>query len=332
MSCSRQSSLQGSCLPPKRHSRAYSCIFLLLALPAGAQIPAEKPAESQTSTSHPPPTEIQDVPEVPGLSESLHGWNAGATFSGVHDSVTGWATIFTPAVGYSFNDIFSIDATIPIYMYRLAESRSTHPKPTAQLVNQRGEPGDIVLGFHAQFVPRLFQYQLTGLVTAPTGDEAYGLTTGRVTFDISNHFEHTFGHITPILDIGGGDSTTLVNRTVTKNYTSLGPLAHFQVGLSVDLFHGMSFESDAYEQLPIGDQKIYGPSRHGNATVVTGHNVTEDNGFTNSLDVPLNNHITLSGYYSRSLRIHSDTAAVGITFVLRAAPVTEDPPIDDLFL
>ncbi len=273
----------------------------------------------------------ESCPDVPGISDSLHGWNAGATFSGVHDSVTGWATLFTPAIGYSFNDTFSIDATIPIYMYRLAESRSTHPKPNAQLVNQRGEPGDIVLGLHAQFVPRQYQYQLTGLVTAPTGDEAYGLTTGRVTFDISNYFQRSFGRITPNLEIGGGDSSTLVNRIVTKNYTSLGPLAHFQLGLGIDLFRGMSFETEAYEQLPIGDQKIYGPSRDGKATVVTGHNVTEDNGFTNSLDVPLTRQFTLSGYYSRSLRLHTDTTAVGLSYVLRSAPITEDSAIDDLF-
>jgi hypothetical protein len=308
-----------------------SCILLLLALPACAQLPSEGPPGRQPSTSQPTAPDAREVPDVPGISDSLHGWNAGATFSGVHDSVTGWATLFTPAIGYSFNDTFSIDATIPIYMYRLAESRSTHPKPNAQLVNQRGEPGDIVLGLHAQFVPRQYQYQLTGLVTAPTGDEAYGLTTGRVTFDISNYFQRTFGRITPNLEIGGGDSSTLVNRIVTKNYTSLGPLAHFQLGLGFDLFRGMSFETEAYEQLPIGDQKIYGPSRNGKATVVTGHNVTEDNGFTNSLDVPLTSQFTLSGYYSHSLRLHTDTTAIGLSYVLRSAPTTEDSAIDDLF-
>jgi hypothetical protein len=305
-------------LPLKLHNRASPFILLLFALPASAQLPRETPTESQTSSQTSPSTS-QNLPEVPGLSGTFHGWNAGLTIAGVHDSVTGWATIATPAIGYSFNDIFSIDATLPIYMYRLAESRSTRPRANAQLINQRGEPGDVVLGFHAQFIPRLFQYQLTGLVTAPTGDEAYGLTTGRVTFDINNHFERTFGRFTPNLEIGGGDSTTLVNRSITKNYTSLGPLAHFQVGVGIDLPHGMSFESDAYEQLPIGDQKIYGPSRHGNATVVTGHNVTEDNGFINALDIPLTSHVTLSGYYSRSLRIDSDTAAIGITYVLRSA-------------
>ena len=334
MSCSPQSSLQGSCLPLKLYNRASSCLVLLLALPACAQPPREKPPEPQPiSATQPPPLpgDAQDVPEVPGLSSSLRGWNAGATFSGIHESTTGWATIFTPAIGYSFNDVSSIDATIPIYMYRLAESRSTHPKPTAQLINQRGEPGDIVFGLHAQFIPRLFQYQVSGLVTAPTGDEAYGLTTGRVTFDLSNHFERSFGRITPNLEIGAGDSTTLVNRILTKNYTSLGPLAHFQIGLGVELLRGIYFEAEAYEQLPIGDQKIYGPSRNGKATVVTGHNVTEDNGFINALDVPVNAHTTFSGYYSRSLRFRSDTTAIGVTYVFRGTHSAEEAAYDDLF-
>ena len=309
-------------MPSILHRREACSIFLLLTLTAGAQLPQQKsPAPQPSAIQSTPPDQ---VPQVPGLDTSLHGWNAGVTVSGVHDSVTGWATLVAPAAGYSFNDIFSIDATIPIYMYRLADSRSTHPRPDARLVTQRGELGDIVFGLHAQFIPRLFQYQVTGAFTAPTGDEAYGLTTGRVTFDINNHFERSFGRITPNLELGGGDSTTLVNRTVTKNYTSLGPLAHFQIGLGIDLFRGMSFESDAYEQLPIGDQKIYGPSRNGKATVVTGHNVTEDNGFTNSLDIPLGGNLTISGYYSRSLRIHTDTAAIGITYVLRSAPATEE--------
>lgn len=318
-------------MPLKLHRRASSCIFLLLAFPAIAQVPDEKPAKASASTSRSLPPDTLALPELPGVSPAFHGWNAGLTISGVHDSITGWATIATPAIGYSFNDVFSIDASLPIYMYRLAESRSTRPKPTALLVNQRGEPGDIVFGLHAQFVPRLFQYQLTGAFTAPTGDQAYGLTTGRVTFDINNHFERSFGRITPNLEIGAGDSTTLVNRTVTKNYTSLGPLAHFQIGLGVDLFRGISFETDAYEQLPIGDQKIYGPSRNGKATVVTGHNVTEDNGFTNSLDIPFGRQFTLSGYYNRSLRLRTDTAAIGISYVLRSTPNTEDTALNELF-
>jgi len=269
------------------------------------------------------------VPEVPGLS-TLHGVNAGITFSGFHDSITGWSTLATPALGYSFNDIFSVDATLPIYMYRLSESRSPHPRPNAQLVNQRGELGDLLLAFHAQFVPRDFLYQVTLGVTAPTGDRAYGLSTGRVTFDVNNRLERSYRRFTPNIEIGAGDSTALVNRQVNKIYTSLGPLAHFQLGLGIDLSHGIYFESDAYEELPIGDQKIYGLSRNG-STVVTGFNVSEDNGFTNSLDIPIDAHTTFSGYYSRSLRRRTDTTGIGITWVIRPPQAEEETSADDLF-
>jgi hypothetical protein len=236
------------------------------------------------------------------MSSAIHRLNAGITFSGTHDSVVGWSTLASPSIGYSFNDVFSVDATLPIF------------------------------GFHAQFFPPFAQYQTTVAVTAPTGDETYGLTTGRVTFDLTNHFERTYGRLTPSLELGVGDSSTLINRTVNKNYTSLGPLAHFQTGLGVNLFHDAFFESDVYEQLPIGDQKIYGPSRKGRPTVVTGHNVTEDNGFTNSLAIPIDRRASISAYYSRSLRLRIDSVAFGVTYVLRSpppSPLVEN--LDDLF-
>jgi hypothetical protein len=237
-----------------------------------------------------------------------------------------------PAAGYTINDIFAVDAAIPIYIYRLAESIAAHPKPNARLVSQVGELGDAIFGLHAQFTPGTYLYQSTFAFTVPTGDEAYGLTTGRMTFDLNNHFERNYGRFTPTLELGAGDSTTLVNRQVNKTYTSLGPLAHFQLGTAIELHHRASFETNLYEQLPIGDQKIYGPSRSGKTIVVKGYNVTEDNGFTNSLDLAINSHITLSGYYSRSLRRHADTAGIGITYVLHGTPPTEqESTFDDLF-
>ncbi|HMF64378.1 MAG TPA: hypothetical protein VK608_09845 [Edaphobacter sp.] len=320
-------------LAARHYSRAVLCLSLLLAMPplAFAQHIAVDSEEPTVATPASTFADASDFPEIPGLSSPLRRWNAGLTITGVHESSTGWATIATPAVSYSFNDIFSVDATIPIYMYRLAESRSTHTRPNAQLVNQRGEPGDVILGFHAQFIPRLFLYQATIAVTAPSGDEAYGLTTGRVTFDLNNHFERTFGHFTPSIEIGAGDNTTLVNRILNRNYVSLGPLAHFQVGMGIDLFHGIGFETDIYEQLPLGDQKIYSAYRKSNPTVVTGYNVAEDNGVINALDIPLDSHTTLSGYYSRSLRRYTDTAGVGITYILRGTPRVEEETFDDLF-
>jgi hypothetical protein len=322
--------------------RAYLGLLLLFAAPlafaqqlqateeSDPQVPLA--ASSSTSSLAQPPANSTQNPSETTHAPFLRDWNAGLTVSGFHESTTGWATLAMPAAGYTINDTFSIDAAIPIYMYRLAESLAAHPKSDARLVSQRGEPGDAIFGLHAQFTPGPYLYQATFAFTVPSGDEAYGLTTGRMTFDLNNHFERTYGRFTPILELGAGDSATLVNRQVNKTYTSLGPLAHFQLGLGIDLMRRLAFETNVYEQLPIGDQKIYGPSRSGKTMVVKGYNVTEDNGFTNSLDLTLNSHTTLSGYYSRSLRRHADTAGIGITYVLRGTPSTEETPsYDDLF-
>ncbi len=304
-------------LPP-RAPHPLLALALLLASPAAfaQQQHTTPPPEAATAA-----TEASEVPEVPGLSSLLRGFNGGITISGVHDAVTGWATLAQPALSFSFNDRFALDITVPIYMYRLTATHAANPRPNALLVNQRAEPGDVIFGLHTQFTPRAFNYEATVSATAPTGDEAYGLTTGRATFDLSNLFERSFRFVTPSLELGVGDSTTLTNRLVTKDYTSLGPLAHFELGVAFPLPFGASFQANAYEQLPIGDQKIYQSVKRGKTTtlVVSGHSVTEDNGFTNSLDLPLDRHTTLSTYYSRSLRLHDDIVSVGITYVLRGA-------------
>jgi hypothetical protein len=85
--------------------------------------------------------------------------------------------------------------------------------------------------------------------------------------------------------------------------------------------------------LPIGDQKIYSAYRKGHPVIVTGFNVTEDNGFINSFDVPLDRHTTFSSYYSRSLRRHVDTVGISMTFLLRGTPQEEgeDATMSELF-
>jgi hypothetical protein len=265
----------------------------------------------------------QPTPQVPGLlSRWASGFNAGITFSGLHDSGTGYATLFTAAMGYSFNDNFSADVSFPVYLYRLAPNLAPNPPPSRLLVTQRGESGDTTFAIHGQGSNRAFEYLGTFAFSAPTGDRSYGLSTGHVTLDFTNHFEHTYSIFTPDIEIGIGDSSELADRAITLNYNSLGALAHFQVGTSINLYRNIVFATDAYEQLPLGDQKIYQNVRRGRITVavVSGTNLTEDNGFINSLDVPLDRHTTLSGYYSRSLRHRSDTAALSITYTFKAQP------------
>ena len=322
--------LESASLPPAHYLRRVVPLLLFAALAHAQQPQKEPPVASSTSN------ETSEVPQVPGISGLLRGFNGGLTISGLHDAQTGWATIAQPAIGYSFNDIFSIDITAPIYMYRLAGTRDPHPRPNALLVTQRAEPGDVTFSVHAQFIPKGFGYQATVSGTAPTGDPLYGLSTGRATFDFSNHFERAFKYVSPYVELGVGDSSSLVNPLVTRDFTSLGPLAHFQAGFAFPLPLGLSFSTNAYEQLPIGDQKIYQTITRRNAppgtpgvTVVTGRSVSEDNGFTNSLDVPLDGHTTLSAYYNRSLRLKDDVVAIGITYVLRSFKSAKQKAADD---
>lgn len=291
------------------------------------------------------PSVLADYPGVPGvlgLSSRLRHLNAGMTLTSVHDSASGWYTLVTPSASYTFSRHYSLDLSFPIYLYRLAENETTDdnaggpaPPSTTRLFPHKFDPGDVFLSAHATYSFHHMTDTITPSMTLPSGDADDGLSTGRVTFDFDNHLEATVPHSSSIfiLGLGGGDSSSLVNRLVTQDYTSLGPLAHFQVGLRTPLPFGALFQSIAYEQLPLGDNKVYATlTRPGfpNNVVVTGYSASEDNGFTNSLAIPLTSRLTLQGYYNRSLRLHLDTAGVGLSFVLRGRQKRHSSLYEDL--
>lgn len=310
-----------------------SCAHLLFAVLAPVAAATAQTTHAQADPDA--PSLLSQAPAVPGLSARLRGLNAAVSLTSVHDSSTGWYTVSTPALAYTVSPRFSLDLSTPLYLYRLADESTTvltvipamqgmPARQTQQTVTslqpQHWEPGDTVLAAHGNFGQGWLQYMLTPSMTMPSGDTAHGLSTGRVTFDVDNHFLAHTRAMAFVLDMGGGDSSSLVNRLVTKDYTTLGPLAHFQAGVQAPLPFGASFETAAYEQLPIGNTKVYQtvitPGRPPRE-VLAGQSVSEDNGFTNTLMVPLSRHIGLMGYYNRSLRLHLDDVGVGLTFVLR---------------
>ena len=288
-----------------------------------------------------------DLPSVlaesgSGIASRFRGLNAGATLTSVHDSAAGWYTLMTPALAYSFSPRYSLDLSMPVYLYRLAEFESTsstispnpspNPLPPGEsapteayaLAAHKFDPGDVFIAARANFARSRFSETLTPSMTLPSGDSGDGLSTGRVTFDMDSHSTFGLPGSALLLDLGGGDSSSLFNRLVTRNYTSLGYLAHFQLGFMLFLPQHGIFQSVAYEQLPLGDSKVYttlSQSEYGhaspNVTVVSGRSVSEDNGFTNLLSIPLTAHLALQGYYNRSLRLKTDTVGMGIAFVAR---------------
>jgi hypothetical protein len=118
-----------------------------------------------------------------------------------------------------------------------------------------------------------------------------------------------------------------VDARVHKSYTDVGTNAHFQAGFNFSLPFDIDFETDAYEELPLSTQTVTSVTTNGKKgrqlkyiTTSKEESIGEDNGFVNTLDIPLNGHVTLSGFYNRSLRGKMDTAGFSLTFLLRAPP------------
>ena len=277
-----------------------------------------------------PSQNLSRVPRVPNVSTLFDGFNAGVNYSGVHDSASGWYTVASPAVSYTFSEHYSADASASMYFHRLVQNTDATTASTQPLVVEPINAGDTLIGFHAFFQPGSLQNTITASLTAPTGDKSQGLGAGQVTFDFSNHTERYFKQVGLLVDLGAGNSSGLFNSVVSKDYSSVGAIAHFQAGGVFWLGSGIYIQSVAYEQLPLGSQTVYrtvkrGKHGHGDdkgggsppSTAVTSPSAIEDNGFTTIVGVPLSNYLTLSGYYNRSLRQDLDTVSFGMTYVIR---------------
>jgi len=268
----------------------------------------------------------KDLAQKPQASSGtfLRKGDAQLSSYAVHDSSIGWYGIITPAVSYSFSQHYMADASLSIYPYRLVQNPNPATIAKIPLVTDNGAAGDFQIGLHADFHPRALRSTTTASFTFPTGDSAVGLGAGKFTFDFSDRMEHDFGKTGLLLDIGSGDSSSFVNNLGTQNYNSLGESAHFQAGVVVWLPGRNSIQSMAYEQLPMGHQRVStqgSPQPPGQQTPPSVSNsLIEDNGFTTIAGIPLSDHVTLSGYYNRSLRHHLETVSVGFTYALRGTP------------
>ena len=303
-------------MPSSRLPLLIACLVLLSPALTHAQAVV---ATEETSTSA--ATTTNDGP--PGAIPIVKGFNLSLITTSQHDSSNGWSSLLTPNAAYRFNKNFSTDVSVPLYDYIVVEtSGGTVRVPTTTYTTKHFVAGDTVLNGHYQASPDLFDYEFTGTLGLPSGNTSYGLGAGQVTYQFNNTFQQSFSIFTPTISIGIGDSSSLSQTRVRKAYTTVGTEAVFQAGTSVDLPFDMNFSASAYENLPIAAQTLYSTTGRGKKKVTTaiGKSTAEDNGFETSLDIPLNTHVTLSGFYNRSLRSHIDTAGFSFLFLLKGHP------------
>ncbi|WP_420239071.1 hypothetical protein ACOBR2_05640 [Telmatobacter bradus] len=309
-------------------------VWSMVAMACAAQGPGMGPAGALAGN---PMGEGQHDEEILNVLYSLEsnatetpaqvkGMNFSMSHVAQHNSVTGWAFIVTPVLSYRVNRHFSFDSSLPWYW-----TVKNYVPVTVKSVttNQLKEAEDIIGDFraagHAQFSFGNFDYMLTASGAFPTGNSTFGLSANSNTYNLSNHLEYALRSFCPDIEAGFGDSSSLVGQNVKKTYTAIGPLADFQAGSLVNLPFKTSLEMGAYENMPVGDQRVWGTvttknkkGKYVTTQVLEGSGVAEDNGFQSELDIPLFSHLVLSGNYERSLRQRTDTMGFMLIWVLRA--------------
>ena len=296
------------------------------------EVASASPAPSDARTSATTASAPEEKPAaVPGPT-TTRGFSYTTTFTGDHDSTTGWSTVMDSSVSYDFNRIFGVTLGMPWYLSHNGYDSNVvvRGNKVPPLITTYNALGDLYLDLKLSAPDSWVGYKATLAGTAPTGDTSSGISTGRATFDLNNHMEHTWAFFTPLAEFGFGDSSALVNRRVRSPYTTLGPLSHFKAGAGFAFLKAFDFEVAGYEDLPVGNQKVYSHlfrklktpiilpggrvKRYRLVRVDTGDGILEDNGLTNTMTISLGKHVDLCGIYQRSLRQSLDTVQFGVGF------------------
>ncbi|MGC9199608.1 MAG: hypothetical protein ACP5E5_11840 [Acidobacteriaceae bacterium] len=298
---------------------------MVLIQSAGAQAVAPVSGNPSAAGSHSNGVQISQV----------MGLNASVDYAAQHNSATGWANIVTPSLSYRFNNHFLVDINVPWYLTVksfIPKKMKVNGNATTAYPLESGTnlTADMEMAAHYEAKREGFLYLGTAIMGLPTGNAKFSLSANQVTYNLTNHFEDKLGPFIPEVELGEGDSSALADQTVRRTYVAVGPLANFLVGADVELPLGMDFDADAYEELPIGNQNVYGVvTRKGkngkkrSVQVLDGAGAVEDNGFVTELDVPFGDHFVLVGTYDRSLIQGLDTASAGFTWTFRAPRIQD---------
>jgi len=150
------------------------------------------------------------------------------------------------SVGYNFSEHFGLDVGVPFYFVQTSDS-------SGMSGHGLGNP---YLDLRLKFLNPAVNYGsvLTGY--APVGDPRLGLSTGRATFDLTNHFDRSFSRLTPFGEIGIANTVT-DSALFIRPYTTLGFNTHFQGGATIDLGKVFSVGGSGYDVLPSGQQTVF---------------------------------------------------------------------------
>ena len=226
-------------------------------------------------------------------NEAISDYNKGFTeiesFQGTLNSADKVMKLDS-TVGYDFNKHFGIYGGLPIY-FASVSTTTTGTTGTTSTNRTSAGIGNFYLGLAFRAPNPALNYASTITAGAPTGSTKKGLSSGRGTIDWSNHFDRSFARLTPFLDAGLGNTVPDSIR-VTRAFTSLGAVGHFEEGAELELVRHFAIGGSGYEITPFGNQKVYSKlirqgqtgstsGKHGvfqNSFFASGNDLTRENG------------------------------------------------------
>ena len=242
--------------------------------------------------------------------DNAKGWTLYESFEGSSNSF-GQVNRLDSTAGYNFNKYFGVDAGVPVYFVNASSSTSG--------TRSANGLGDAYVDLKLTVKNPLVNYGSTLRGSVPTGDTNKGLSSGRATFDWTNHFDRRFGRVTPFANLGIAN-TVSDTRVFVRPFTSLGTVGHFEAGAEFELLPFLNFAASAYDVAPTGQQKIFSKiaTQQVTTTTIRGRetvgsaDLASDNGFSvgfNSSPLPF---LDLGINYTRSVHFRLDTVSYGV--------------------
>ncbi len=183
------------------------------------------------------------------------GFTSYVQFAGTSNS-DGQVYKLDPSVGYNFSGHFGMDVGIPVYFVRASST-------TAGTTSTNGI-GNPYLDVRVKYLNPLLNFGsiLTGY--APAGDSKKGLSTGRGTFDWTNHFDRSFSSLTPFAEVGIANTIT-DSLLFERPFTTFGFNTHLQGGVKYAVWKILNVGASGYDILPTGQQTVFSKVQGGSS-------------------------------------------------------------------
>ena len=253
-------------------------------------------------------------------------WTLDETLQGTFDS-SGQILKMDSSITRTFKEQFTGSLGLPVYSSRGASLVST-------TTNQSFVTGmgNAYLGLGFSHAGDKVDYASNLIVTAPTGDRDKGFSTGHVTVDWSNVFQHRISAVTPFASFGLANTISDTSFFI-RPFSSQGLVTHWEGGARLEVTSAVTVDGSYYAIVASGNQRIVSklvthttPSASGNGkgkkvfetlsdTTVTASDAN-DRGFSASVTVQAHSALDLSAGYSRSTAYGIDGLFFGIHYSL----------------